>query len=599
MPDNSDRDPADRDPADQDPSDSGAEDELRDMLRDFLSGNSEIDPNKLASAAGLPNDPALVAQLMGKLQEALQSSGDGINWDLATEQAKAVAGRDRQPSLPAERSALEQAFHIAALWLDEATFISELSVSPRLISRTEWVTATMPIWTQMAEPVASSIADALTRVLHEQSPEDMSDMIAGASRLMRNVGGTLFAMQLGQVVGQLSTEVVSGGDVGIPLLGAEDDSSEQAAIIPQNVAAFGAGLDIELDQIRLYLAVRELSHARLFRHARWLRLQLLTSITETSRGITVNTERLEELAESFDPSNPESLQRAVSAGELLAPKNESQLAALARLETTLALIEGWVDVVTAEATKVLSAVLPGVELTDYDLGAARYHRTGEVLPASVQAELAGHDGILLGAVGDPAVPPGILERGLLLKLRFAFDHYVNLRPSRLWPGTASPLANVKPGEIDMLVIREGTEGLYAGAGGLLHKDTPAEIATEESLNTRYGVERVIRDAFRRAMARERRKVTMVHKSNVLTYAGDLWTRTFAQVAADFPDVKTEYQHVDAAAMFLVSDPQRYDVVVTDNLFGDILTDVAAAVTGGIGLAASGNINPDRTAPSYE
>ncbi|HEY9484078.1 MAG TPA: 3-isopropylmalate dehydrogenase [Micromonosporaceae bacterium] len=253
--------------------------------------------------------------------------------------------------------------------------------------------------------------------------------------------------------------------------------------------------------------------------------------------------------------------------------------------------------VTAEATKVLSAVLPGVELTDYDLGAARYHRTGEVLPASVQAELAGHDGILLGAVGDPAVPPGILERGLLLKLRFAFDHYVNLRPSRLWPGTASPLANVKPGEIDMLVIREGTEGLYAGAGGLLRKDTPAEIATEESLNTRYGVERVIRDAFRRAMARERRKVTMVHKSNVLTYAGDLWTRTFAQVAADFPDVKTEYQHVDAAAMFLVSDPQRYDVVVTDNLFGDILTDVAAAVTGGIGLAASGNINPDRTFPS--
>lgn len=253
--------------------------------------------------------------------------------------------------------------------------------------------------------------------------------------------------------------------------------------------------------------------------------------------------------------------------------------------------------VTAEATKVLSAVLPGVELTDYDLGAARYHRTGEVLPASVQAELAGHDAILLGAVGDPAVPPGILERGLLLKLRFAFDHYVNLRPSRLWPGTASPLANVKPGEIDMLVIREGTEGLYAGAGGLLHKDTPAEIATEESLNTRYGVERVIRDAFRRAMARERRKVTMVHKSNVLTHAGDLWTRTFAQVAADFPDVRTEYQHVDAAAMFLVSDPQRYDVVVTDNLFGDILTDVAAAVTGGIGLAASGNINPDRTFPS--
>ena len=323
------------------------------MLRDFLSGNSEIDPNKLASAAGLPNDPALVAQLMGKLQEALQSSGDGINWDLAIEQAKAVANRDRQPSLPAERSALEQAFHVAALWLDEATFISELTVTPRLISRTEWVTTTMPIWTQLAEPVATSIADALTRVLHEQSPEEMSDMIAGASRLMRNVGGTLFAMQLGQIVGQLSTEVVSGGDVGIPLLGSDDETAEQAAILPQNVAAFGAGLDIEIDQIRLYLAVRELAHARLFRHARWLRLQLLTSITEIARGITVNTERLEELAENFDPSNPESLQHAVSAGELLAPKNESQLAALARLETTLALIEGWVDVVTAQATSRL------------------------------------------------------------------------------------------------------------------------------------------------------------------------------------------------------------------------------------------------------
>jgi 3-isopropylmalate dehydrogenase len=253
--------------------------------------------------------------------------------------------------------------------------------------------------------------------------------------------------------------------------------------------------------------------------------------------------------------------------------------------------------VTAEATKVLSAVLPGVELTEYDLGAARYHRTGEVLPASVETELAGHDAILLGAVGDPAVPPGVLERGLLLKLRFAFDHYVNLRPSRLWPGTASPIANVKPGEIDMVVVREGTEGLYAGAGGFMHKDTPAEIATEESLNTRYGVERVIRDAFRRATTRERRKVTMVHKSNVLAHAGSLWTRTFAAVAAEFPDIKTEYQHVDAAAMFLVSDPQRFDVLVTDNLFGDILTDIAAAVTGGIGLAASGNINPDRTFPS--
>jgi 3-isopropylmalate dehydrogenase len=253
--------------------------------------------------------------------------------------------------------------------------------------------------------------------------------------------------------------------------------------------------------------------------------------------------------------------------------------------------------VVAQARKVLDAVLPGIEATEYDLGAARYHATGEVLPDSVLAELASHDAILLGAVGDPSVPPGVLERGLLLKLRFEFDQYVNLRPSRLWPGTSSPLAGVKPGEIDLVVVREGTEGLYTGAGGSLHTGTPAEVATEESLNTRHGVERVIRDAFARAARRERHKVTLVHKTNVLTHAGDLWARAFADVAAEHPEINCEYQHVDAAAMFLVTQPQRYDVIVTDNLFGDILTDVAAAVTGGIGLAASGCINPDRVHPS--
>ena len=253
--------------------------------------------------------------------------------------------------------------------------------------------------------------------------------------------------------------------------------------------------------------------------------------------------------------------------------------------------------VTAQARKVIEAVLPGTEFNDYDLGARFYNRTGEVLPSAIQEELARHDAILLGAIGDPSVPPGVLERGLLLKLRFDFDQYVNLRPSKLWPGTTSPLAGVKPGEIDMVVVREGTEGLYAGAGGILHKDTPAEIATEESLNTRHGVERVIRDAFARAQRRERRHLTLVHKTNVLTHAGGLWARTFNAVKAEFPDIETEYQHVDAAAMFLVSNPQRYDVVVTDNLFGDILTDIAAAVTGGIGLAASGSINPERAFPS--
>ena len=253
--------------------------------------------------------------------------------------------------------------------------------------------------------------------------------------------------------------------------------------------------------------------------------------------------------------------------------------------------------VVAEARKVLNAALPNLQTTEYDLGAARYNRTGEVLPESVQSELDRHDAILLGAVGDPSVPPGVLERGLLLKLRFDFDQYVNLRPARLWPGTVGPLADVKAGDIDVVVVREGTEGIYAGAGGAMHRGSSAEIATEESLNTRYGTERVIRDAFERARRRDRKHVTCVHKANVLTHAGDLWRRTFAEVAADFGDVSTEYQHVDAAAMFLVTRPGDFDVIVTDNLFGDILTDIAAAVTGGIGLAASGSVNPDHEHPS--
>ncbi|MDQ1644259.1 MAG: 3-isopropylmalate dehydrogenase [Cryptosporangiaceae bacterium] len=253
--------------------------------------------------------------------------------------------------------------------------------------------------------------------------------------------------------------------------------------------------------------------------------------------------------------------------------------------------------VVAEGLKVLDTVLPGVQATHYDLGAARWHRTGEVLPESVLAELPGHDAILLGAVGDPSVPSGILERGLLLKLRFSFDHIVNLRPARLDPGVVSPLAGVKPGDIDFVVVREGTEGLYCGAGGVLQKGTPHEIATEESLNTRYGVERVVRDAFARAASRPRKKLTLVHKNNVLVNAGGLWTRVFNEVAAGFPGVTTEYLHVDAASMFFVTQPQRFDVVVTENLFGDIITDLAAAICGGIGLAASGNINPTGAFPS--
>ena len=255
--------------------------------------------------------------------------------------------------------------------------------------------------------------------------------------------------------------------------------------------------------------------------------------------------------------------------------------------------------VIAQGLRVLDKVAAkhGVtfEKTEYDLGAAYWHRTGEALPDSVMAELAKSDVILLGAVGDPTVPSGVLERGLLLKLRFAFDHYVNLRPALLRPGVTGPLATKAP--IDFIVVREGTEGPYSGAGGVLAVGTANEIATEESLNTRRGAERVIRDAFVRAEKRDRKKLTLVHKNNVLVHSGSLWTRTFEEVAKEFPTVTTDYLHVDAAAMFFVNSPERFDVVVSDNLFGDILTDISAAICGGIGLAASGNINPTREFPS--
>jgi 3-isopropylmalate dehydrogenase len=253
--------------------------------------------------------------------------------------------------------------------------------------------------------------------------------------------------------------------------------------------------------------------------------------------------------------------------------------------------------VVAEALKVLKAAAVTVDATTYDLGAQRWHRTGETLPDSALDEIRGHDAILLGAVGDPTVPSGVLERGLLLRLRFELDHYVNLRPVRLYPGVATPLAGVRPESINMVVVREGTEGPYAGAGGVLRKGTPAEVATQESLNTAFGVGRVVRYAFGLAARRSRKHLTLVHKTNVLAYAGDLWQRTMAEAAKESGEVTVDYCHVDAATMFLVTDPERFDVIVTDNLFGDILTDLGAAVAGGIGLAASGNINPERTAPS--
>lgn len=254
--------------------------------------------------------------------------------------------------------------------------------------------------------------------------------------------------------------------------------------------------------------------------------------------------------------------------------------------------------VVAEGLKVLSAVLPQdvkLETREFDFGAKRYHATGQTLTDEDLDRLKEHDAILLGAIGDPSVPSGVLERGFLLKLRFAFDHHVNLRPSKLFPGVGTPLAGSP--EIDFVVVREGTEGPYTGNGGSIRTGTPQEVATEVSLNTAFGIERVVRDAYARAQARPRKKLTLVHKNNVLVHAGHLWTRVFEAVGREFPDVSTDYLHVDAATIFLVTQPERFDVIVTDNLFGDIITDLAAAVSGGIGVAASGNINPGREFPS--
>lgn len=329
--------------------DRNPEDEFRDMLRELLSGSGGIDPSRLANAAGLPSDPASLAAIFSQLQQAMQRSDDeGIDWSLALRQAeqRAASGQRQVEAADAER--LDRAAQVAALWLDEVVDVAALPTPPELLTRRAWAAATLPIWSQLAEPVALSIADSLTRVMSEQAPEEMREMVQGASRMMRGIGGAMFAMQLGQVVGQLSTEVVSGGDVGIPLL---DDG--RAALLPQNIAEFGAGLDIPDDQVELYLAVRELAHARLFRHARWLRLHLITAITAFARGIDVDVERLEELAEGFDPANTDELRDAVANGALLRPKSPEQEAALGRLETVLALVEGWVDVVTADATQRL------------------------------------------------------------------------------------------------------------------------------------------------------------------------------------------------------------------------------------------------------
>lgn len=328
------------------------QDQFQELIRQLFGGSgAEIDPEQLARLSGMGIDPAMMQTVMQHLQGAFAAgdeSGSGISWDMAARQALHIANQDGLGISAGERADLDQAFALATLWLSEATTISDLSSPPRTLTRGAWVEATLPVWQELAEPVATSISDALTAALQEQAPEEMQALVQGAGRLMRTVGGSLFASQLGHVVGNLSKEVVSGGDVGIPLLPAGE-----AAILPQNFADFGRDLEIPQDQLALYIATRELAHARLFRHARWLRLHVLSQITDFARGIHVDTDALEELATRFDPSEPDELRRALESGALLPTRSDAQNAALTRLENLLATIEGWVDVVTEDATSRL------------------------------------------------------------------------------------------------------------------------------------------------------------------------------------------------------------------------------------------------------
>lgn len=326
--------------------DRSPEDEFRELLRRLLGGDGAgLDPEQLSRLTGMQIDPAMLQTVMRHLQSAFSSSDEGISWDAAKRQALHIANQDGLGVTAGQRTDLDQAFALATLWLSEATTISELATPPRPITRGDWVEATLPVWQELAAPVATSMADAMTAALSEQAPEEMQGMIEGAGRLMRVIGGSLFVSQLGQVVGGLSKEVVSGGDVGIPLM-----PDGEAGILPQNFADFGRDLEIPEDQLALFIAVRELAHARLFRHARWLRLHVISQVTDYARGVRIDTEALEDVASRFDPSEPEELRRAIESGALLPAPTEGQTAALARLENLLATVEGWVEVVTEQAT---------------------------------------------------------------------------------------------------------------------------------------------------------------------------------------------------------------------------------------------------------
>lgn len=336
--------------------DETPEEEIQRILRQLFSGQMpdglpeglSIDPTQFAQAAGLPTDPAVLQSLFAGLQRAMQNADGSIDWEVAKKTALEIAKKDSHRPSREERDAVGRDFGVAALWLSEVTDVGDPSEQPRAISRVEWVFDSMNTWSSLSEPVAVSISDALMTAVGENSPEELRAALAGAGKMIRGVAGALFAMQLGSVVGRLSSEVVSGGDIGIALF-----ERDAPSLLPENIATFSSGLDQPVEQVRLYLAVRELAHAKLFHHARWLRLHLFTAIHEYAKGISIDVERIEALAADFDPSNPEEIQNALTNGSLIPPKTDAQLTALAKLETMLALVEGWVDEVTHEATKRL------------------------------------------------------------------------------------------------------------------------------------------------------------------------------------------------------------------------------------------------------
>ena len=335
--------------------DSPGPEDFEELLRQLFGGTTgPIDPEQIQRLTGMNVDPAMLQQMMSNLQGAFTGMAGGpggtgsdevVNWEAAQRQALHIANQSGLGITTGQRTDLDQAFVLANLWLSDATTIAELTQPAKTLTRGQWVEHTMPVWQELAEPVATSITDSLMTVLDEQTPEEMKGIVAGAGRVMRSLGGSLYSSQLGQVIGRLSTEVVAGGDVGFPLLPAGE-----AAILPQNFADFGSGLEVADDQLALYLGTRELAHARLFRHAKWLRLHVISQITELAKGVAVDTERLEEVARSFDPSQADQLGEILQSGGLLRPDSPEQEAARSRLENLLATIEGWVEVVTTDAT---------------------------------------------------------------------------------------------------------------------------------------------------------------------------------------------------------------------------------------------------------